>query len=586
MDDAAAMTSHRSFHAAGEADAILEVDQLVTLFRSRATRRTPLRQRTLPMLERAVRRHVAETLLADVVPALLGELLEAAADDLVPVRAEDVLTDLEARAEGELRTVELVERCKALLDAAGLEALARLCSTIESSELARSADLGRPRPKGWIEADELTAMEVSSATGLGQQDVGVRLKLALSRTPGASALRHRLKLGSVSLRRACIVFSEIAALPPECGAGIVDSVLRPKDGAPPSPTLFRQRLTRACLAADREAAERRRAARCRRGAHAQLDSDGLGTLTVVNDADKIVAAMERADAVARAARAAGDPRDLDSLRADVITDTLMFGWPQSPTGMQPGWGAEGRFGDRDARDADAGGGADVGASADAGADAGAGDHGRGQRHGGSPAGGWFTRLGHRPAAQVTLVVPFTTAVGLTDAPCELVGHGWVTAEHARQIMLNDDSTWRRLAVDADTGAALHLETRAYRPTAAMRAQVEAVDGTCRAPGCTVPAARCDLDHDIPWPHGPTEAGNLTSKHRPHHNLHTYGHWSVHREGDRVRWRTKTGRVYDTYPKDWLDPLRTSPAARGLPELTEAGCSRAAQLSEPESLPPF
>lgn len=64
------------------------------------------------------------------------------------------------------------------------------------------------------------------------------------------------------------------------------------------------------------------------------------------------------------------------------------------------------------------------------------------------------------------MVPFTTAIGLTDAPCELVGHGWVTAAHARQIMLNDDSTWRRLAVDAGSGAAVHLETRAYRPTAA------------------------------------------------------------------------------------------------------------------------
>src|SRR6476661_6737031 len=288
MDDAAVMTSHRSLQAAGEADAILEVGQLVDLFRARATRRTPLRQRSLPMLERAVRRHVAETLLADVVPALLGELLEAGADDLAPLGAEGVLTDLEAQADADLRTVELVERCKAVLDAAGLEALARLRSTIESSELARSAALGHSKPKGWIEADELTAMEVSTATGLGQQHVGVRLQLALSRTPGASALRSRLKQGTVSLYRACTVFSEIAALPPECGAGIVESVLRPKDGAPPSPTLFRQRLTRACLAADREAAERRRAARHRRGAHAQLDSDGLGTLTVVNDADKIV----------------------------------------------------------------------------------------------------------------------------------------------------------------------------------------------------------------------------------------------------------------------------------------------------------
>jgi hypothetical protein len=243
-------------------------------------------------------------------------------------------------------------------------------------------------------------------------------------------------------------------------------------------------------------------------------------LNLVNDADKVIAAMERVDAIARAARQAGDPRDLDSLRADVITDILMFGWPESAA--VPG--------------------AAQGSPA-------------GPDHASHRVGEWFTRLGRRPAAAITLVIPWTTAVGLTDAPCEVVGHGWVTADHARQIMLNDDSTWRRLLVDAETGAALHLETRAYRPTAAMRAHVEAVDGTCRAPGCTVPAARCDLDHDIPWPHGPTEVANLTSKHRAHHNLHTNGHWFVGRDGDRVRWRTKAARIYDTCPKDWLEAVR-------------------------------
>ena len=556
---------------AHDGDVVLDLDRLSQLFRSRGARRTPLRQRDLPMLERVLRQQVAESLLTHVVPGLLGELLEAASDDLSPVAPANVLSDLEAQADFELRTVESVERWKSVMDAAGLEGLARLHSTIESSELARSVELGQEKPRGWIEADELTAMEVSTATGLGQQDVRVRLDLSLSRTPGASALRSRLQRGSVSLYRACTIFREIAALPPECGAGVVDAVLRPKDGAPPSPTLFRQRLTRACLAADREAGERRRAARRgRRGAHAQLDNDGLGTLTVVNDADKIVAAMERADAAARAARAAGDPRDLDSLRADVITDTLMFGWPCSAD-ETPAW-ASGQESDGTSC------GTDVGADACGRVD-GAG------RESPAPAEAWFTRLGRRPAAHVTLVVPFTTALGLTDAPCELPGYGWVTAEHARHVMLTDGSTWRRLVVDADTGAGLHLETRAYRPTAAMRSHVEAVDGTCRAPGCTVPAARCDLDHDIPWPHGPTEVGNLTSKHRAHHNLHTHGHWSAQRDGDRVRWRTKAGRVYDTYPKDWLEPVRAPAAPRPSSGPSGAAESSATRRTDAEP-PPF
>jgi hypothetical protein len=520
MDGTGGVMDHRPLHAVHDSDVVVDLEHLADLFRSRAASRVPVRQRDLPLLERVVRKQVAESLLTQVMPALVSELLEAVADDLSQVEPEPPRSELEVRADDELRVVESVERCKAVRDAVGLEALARLRSTIESSELARFADLGRSRPTGWVDADELTAMEVCTATGLGTHELRARLALATARTPGAASLRHRLQRGVVSLHRACTIQGEIAALPVDCGPGIVDAVLRFKDGAPPSPTLFRQRLTRACLAADREAADRRRTARRRRGAHAQIDRDGLGVLNLVNDADKVVAAMERVDATARAARAAGDPRDLDSLRADIITDTLMFGWPDSAAAcsgtLEPTTATE--------------------------------DTSR-------VVGDWFTRLGRRPSAVVRLVVPWSTAVGLTDAPCEVVGHGWVTADHARQMMLNDGSTWQRLGVDGESGAAQRLEPRAYRPTAAMRAQVEAVDGTCRAPGCTVPAARCDLDHDIPWPHGPTEVTNLTSKHRSHHNVHTHGHWLVRRDGDRVRWRTNAARIYDTYPKDWLEAVR-------------------------------
>ena len=535
--------SHSWPAAVEDSDAVVDLDHLAGLYRSRVETRVPVRQRDLPLLERTLRHHLAEAALTHVLPTLVSELVDAVTDDLMAAQPDEARTELEATADADLRVVESVERCKAILDAVGLEALARLRSTIEAGELARFADLGRLRPAGWIDADHLTAMEVSTATGLGAHEVSSRLDLATARTPGAAALRGRLQRGAVTLYRACTIHAEIAALPSECGPRIVDSALRPKDGAPPSPSLFRRRLTRACLAADSEAAERRRAARRRRGAYAQIDHEGLGVLTVVNDVDKIIAAMERADAVARAARAQGDPRGLDSLRADVITDTLMFGWPE-PVGTDVSPSGSTAAGDDVCRSASE----------------------------------WFTRLGRRPAATVTLVIPFTTAVGLTDAPCEVPGHGWVTAEHGRRIMLNDGSTWRRLAVDADSGAAAHLETHAYRPTPAMRAHVEAVDGTCRAPGCTVPSARCDLDHDIPWPHGPTEVTNLTSKHRPHHNLHTNGHWLVRRDGDRVRWRTKAGRVYDTYPKDWLDGVRGTSLAP--PSQDESTGRRSTDLEPP------
>jgi hypothetical protein len=398
--------------------------------------------------------------------------------------------------------------------------------------------VGHTKPAGWLDAAELAAMEVTTATGLGSHEIHSRLGLATCRTATAAELRSRLQSGAVSLHRACTIHSETRTLPEDAGLEIVDTVLREKDGAPPSPSLFRQRLSRACLAADRDAAERRRAARRRRrGAYALIEPDGLGALHVTNDADKIIAAMERVDAIARAARQGGDSRDLDSLRADVITDILMFGWPS--TSEMPAADGPSSTSSSGA----AGPAAPVPGS-------------RGRFDQPRVVEDWFTRLGQHPAATVCIVVPFTTAVGATDAPCEIPAHGWVMAAEARQIILNTGSTWHRLAVDADTGAALRLETTSYRPTAAMRAHVEAVDGTCRAPGCTVPAARCDLDHDIPWPHGPTSVANLTSKHRPHHNAHTHAHWRVDRDSDGlVRWRTKAGRTYETRPKDWLDGVR-------------------------------
>jgi hypothetical protein len=567
----AGQTSGAELSSDRACDAVIDLEDLVGLYRRRDAARVALRQQDLSLAERVVRTGVAQHVIGARLPVLVAELVEAASDDVAAGRC----TDLEQQANADLRVVEAVERCKAVLDAVGLEALARLQGDIESSEQLRSVDLGRREAPGWLDAAELTVMEVTTATGLGTHDIHSRLGLATCRTVTARELRSRLQSGALSLHRACTIHAETRRLPDDVGLEIIDTVLREKDGAPPSPSLFRQRLTRACLAADREAGERRREARRRRrGAFALIEPDGLGALHVTNDADKIIGAMERVEAIARAARNGGDPRDLDSLRADVITDILMFGWPSTAEmpasdGSAPAEPAGPVPAERAAGDAEAArehvvtgeAGAPEGAAGEAGAAAGPAGAAPAYR----PAGrfdqprvveDWFTRLGQRPAAKVRIPRPFTSAVGDTDVPCEVPGDGWVGADPPREIILNAGSTWHRLAVDAETGAAVRLETTSYRPTAAMRAHVEAVDGTCRGPGCTVPAARCDLDHDVPWPHGPTDVANLTSKHRQHHNAHTHGHWRVNRDSEGlVRWRTKAGRTYETRPKDWLDGVR-------------------------------
>jgi hypothetical protein len=85
----------------------------------------------------------------------------------------------------------------------------------------------------------------------------------------------------------------------------------------------------------------------------------------------------------------------------------------------------------------------------------------------------------------------------------------------------------------------------------MVEHVRAVDGVCRGPGCEVLASRCDLDHETPWPAGPTAVGNLHAKERFHHNVKTAGIWrSEAVDGDGLEWTTTAGRRYVTRPKDW------------------------------------
>lgn len=55
---------------------------------------------------------------------------------------------------------------------------------------------------------------------------------------------------------------------------------------------------------------------------------------------------------------------------------------------------------------------------------------------------------------------------------------------------------------AALGTAPPLHTDRYTPSTAIAEHVRAAYPTCTAPTCTRTSTGCDLDHDIPWPHGP------------------------------------------------------------------------------------
>jgi hypothetical protein len=92
----------------------------------------------------------------------------------------------------------------------------------------------------------------------------------------------------------------------------------------------------------------------------------------------------------------------------------------------------------------------------------------------------------------------------------------------------------------------------YTPSTALADFVRSRDLTCRFPHCNVPADRCDVDHTIAYPHGPTCASNLKCLCRFHHLLKTF--WGgPHGWRDRqlpdgtVVWTAPSGQSYTTQP---------------------------------------
>ena len=66
--------------------------------------------------------------------------------------------------------------------------------------------------------------------------------------------------------------------------------------------------------------------------------------------------------------------------------------------------------------------------------------------------------------------------------------------------------------------------------------------------CTRTATRCDIDHVIEWPQGPTAVQNLAALCRHHHDAKTKEHWDYEMSDDGVcTWTSRTGRTYVTYP---------------------------------------
>lgn len=356
------------------------------------------------------------------------------------------------------------------------------------------------------------------------------------------SVHHALCAGRIDLRRAEVFSYQLALLDDTTANRIVATHL-PTAGSI-TPERLRRNLRRAVIKADPDQARRRyQEAVAKRSVHLGLSHNGTAMIDGRNlPVPAVLAASNYIDRLARAAKAAGDPRHLGQLRADVVTDLLQG----KPLGTAPSLDA-------------------LTAQADAVARAGkelrhpvalatsealrAGhEHASPEREDDAPpapppataaatatgaATGTATGTGPATATGTAsaailpaprrgvcdIVVDLWTLLSITDDPGLIPGWGPVLADISRQIALDPDepTAWRFNVVER--GRLLTQLTTTRRPAAQQRAFVKTRDGTCRWPGCDRPAAGCDDDHLTPHAkRGRAHHSNLGALCEHHHGL--------------------------------------------------------------------
>jgi len=203
--------------------------------------------------------------------------------------------------------------------------------------------------------------------------------------------------------------------------------------------------------------------------------------------------------------------------------------------------------------------------------------------------------GIRPVVAVT--VPVMTLLGHSEEPGDLAGYGPIDAATARELAAHATS-FIRLLTHPETGTVLSVGRDRYAVPADLRTWLQIRDETCRFPGCSRRAARCDVDHITDWARGGTTShSNLIHLCRKHHRLKHTTRWTPrmastitegtsqspaeetasHTDDSVVHWGAPSGRTHLDHPAVQLsDPVGRSghvavtpkTLARGTPIRTE------------------
>jgi hypothetical protein len=369
--------------------------------------------------------------------------------------------------------IDKLDADDALEAAAAWERLIAHAQAQQFRTLARFAGL-----RAGTELEEFATDELAPVLHLSRGAASARLDLATQLATRLPDTLSALQSGTIDLPRARAISDATEVLDAPTTAAVQARVL-PKA---PRQTVgeLRAALSRAVLAADPDAAQRRhRAARTDRRVQLHAHADGMGALWALLPADDATAAYARLDMIARELPA-DDPRGMDARRADILTDLLL---------------------------------------------------------------GRTVRGERQTTVEVQVTLDAATLAGLADHPGELAGYGPIPAEMARDLAAAA-RRWRAVLVDERTGQLKDLSIayrpRALLSLAVRaRDQVCCFPG-CRRPArrCDLDHT---IPYDQG---GPTAFGNLGPLCRLHHRLKTHTSWSLSQpEPGLFLWVSPTGRVH-------------------------------------------
>jgi hypothetical protein len=358
---------------------------------------------------------------------------------------------------------------------------------------------------------KLAAAEIAAALTWTKRAAKARLEDAWLLIEGVPAVWAALRAGAIDLPKARVLAEGTSILPAPAARRVIDQILPEAPGLTTGQLAYR--LRRLVVEVDPAAAKKEyEDGVARRKVARGLNGDGTAYLAGYNlPADQAAAADERLDALARAAKQAGDDRPMDLIRADIYLAVLAGTY----TGPGP--------------------------------------------------------IGRRGVIELTCDLP--TLMGLADHTAELAGWGPVIADIARQIAatygLTGDMVWRYSITNPFTGGlAFHGTTRKRptqprrdprrAPTNRQRAFVVARDRTCRGVSCRVSARRAEIDHIQDHADGGrTQVWNLDCKCTACHDLKDGG-WAVRRNRlDEVIWTSPLGHTYTVPAEAITTPQRLS-----------------------------